>query len=175
MFRVSSLWLYFARGTDRLSELKKVLGPAFSEDLDPHYTHLLLIVELNAKEIRIGLRIHPKAWWEGQNLKQKCEKPAERTRCVELLNQIPDTFSLALHNWARTERCGSVRLDELGHFLRRYTPGEHWVALNRIHPREKVLEAGEELSTSIASDLARLVPFYQFIAWSKKNNHLFSS
>ena len=173
-FRVQSMWLYFARGADRLAELKSVLGPAFSEDLDPHYTHLLLVAEINAQEIKVGLRIHANAWWEGQNWKQKCGRSGEIGRCLNLLNQIPDSFEIRLHNWAHIDRCGSVRKDDLGNFLRRYQPGEHWATVQRTYSQEEAIELGSSFEETLANDLVRLVPIYKYIAWSKKNNHLFS-
>ncbi|MBI4615262.1 MAG: hypothetical protein HY720_16725 [Planctomycetes bacterium] len=170
-FRVDSMWVYFSRRLEELAGLRERLGPV-GEDLDPHFSQLLLLVEANAEGIVVSLKIHPGAWWEGHNLKAKCARPELRREFHALVKAVPG-FSLRLHDHRKEYPCGTLYADELANLLSRYSPGEHWLHLESRFAAEEVARAGAEVRAPLQAELLRLVPLFRWIGWRPDNDFLF--
>src|SRR5262245_20132376 len=125
---VSEMWTYLSRKSR--GALKMLFGEDLGKDLDPNYVQLLLLLSIDFDGVGLALRIHPQAWWEGQNVKNKC---ADETRLLEfraLLNAL-DGFVLSIHDYKKEYRCGKLFRDDVSTFFQYYTPGNHWLNLRR--------------------------------------------
>src|SRR5688572_11286029 len=67
--RVTRLWAYLTRAKKEKSALKRVLGAELGKDLDSAYRNAYLCFALEGQALEVSLRIHPDAWYDGQNLK----------------------------------------------------------------------------------------------------------
>jgi hypothetical protein len=170
-FKVDSIWGYFSRPEKEKRELRMLFGRALGKDLDPAFTHVLLVIGVGYDGAEVSLKIHQAAWWDGQNLKNRCQDEGDLRRFVEHLNALPG-FVLSIHDWRKEYKCGELYRSDLQNYFEYYEPGTHWLHLRlrflRDDPRLR-----DERFLEVASDaMRRLVPVYRFVAWSPENNHL---
>ena len=174
--RVRRLWTYLTRPKAEKTRLRKTLGAELAKDLDQAYKNAYLCVALEAEALEVSLRIHPEAWYDGQNLVNRLKREGlEPWR--DLLNAL-DGFQLRMHDWKGEWRCGALGVDRLEEYLGYYVPGEHRLSVERRWPappgaRAACFEPGAV--HALLDALLALVPLYRFTAWSKESDHLFSS
>lgn len=171
-YYVASQWVYFARSEKDRKALKKHLGAELGADLDPNYIHLLLMVEIDVLGLTVALRIHNKAWWDGENLKKKCRDEGELEKLLFLLNPL-EGFILSIHDWKKEYICGKLKKGDLINYFKYYIPGDHWLHLRSFLPREDPLTGTGEMLDWIREKVVALVETYQFIGWTPENNFLF--
>lgn len=171
-FAVDSQWVYFSPASQTLHHLKKILGTYVGADLDSHYTHTLLVIGIQQSGIYISLKIHPQAWWDGQNFKNKCGRREQQSLLLSFLHKL-DNFYLKLHDWPNKYCCNDITIDDLKNYLRYYTPGEHWLHLDYEIARETPVATSPDLVKFAAQQLLSLVAIYRFITWAVDNNYVF--
>jgi hypothetical protein len=171
--RVQRLWAYLTRGKKHKSALKRQLGAELGRDLDSAYRNAYLCLALESAALEVSLRIHPDAWYDGQNLVNRVKREGVKPWLAQL-NAL-DGFRLRLHDWKGEFRCGALTPEKLEEFLKYYTPGDHQLAVEKRWPasdgaRGGALEpgCGEEL----VRELLRLVPLFRFTVWSEESDHL---
>src|SRR5262245_47340089 len=117
-YSVSEMWAYLSRKSR--GSLKMLFGEDLGKDLDPNYVQLLLILSIDFEGVGIALRIHPSAWWEGQNVKNKCEDAARLEELRALLNAL-EGYTLTIHDWKKEYPCGKLYRDDVQAFFKYYT------------------------------------------------------
>lgn len=173
--RVRRLWAYVCRDKASKRKLRGVLGADLAKDLDASYRNAYLCVALEAEAVEVSLRIHPDAWFDGQNLVNRVKREGVE-RWTELLNALPGRF-LRLDDWKGEWRCGELARDRVEEFLRYYVPGELGLAIERRWPapagaRGAVLD--EDVPARLVDELAALAPMYRYLAWSAESDFLFA-
>jgi hypothetical protein len=173
--RVQRLWAYLARAKADKARLRKVLGRDLAKDLDSAYRNAYLCLAIEPEALEVSLRIHPDAWYDGQNLVKRvaAEGPGA---LLGLLNDLSG-FHLRLHDWKGEWPCGELPRERLEEFLTYWTPGEHSMTVERRFPapagaRGAVLEQG--VDAHLQAELLRLVPLYRYTAWSQESDFLFA-
>jgi len=173
--RVRRLWAYLTRPKAEKTKLRRVLGAELAKDLDSAYRNGYLCVAIEESALEVSLRIHPDAWYDGQNLAKRVAAQGSR-ELLGLLREL-DGFQLRLHDWKGEWRCSGLepeRLDELFGF---YVPGEHGLAVERRFPASGAARAaalGDKVPAMLADEVLRLLPVYRFALWSKESDFLFS-
>lgn len=172
--RVRRLWAYLTRPKAEKTRLRKVLGRDLAKDLDSAYRNAYLCLALEHDRLEVSLRIHPDAWYDGQNLKKRTAAEGVGG-WVEVLRQL-EGFQLRLHDWKGEWRCGpDLTTEQVEEFLRFWTPGEHQLVVDRRWP---VLGAGAaggpEVPAELVRELGRLQPLYRYAVWSQESEFLFS-
>lgn len=172
-FCVDSQWVYLSPTEQVYQTLRQnILGPELGQDLDTHYTQTLLLVGIHHLGLFISLKIHPSAWWDGHNLKNKCSQKEQRSQLLELLHRVPD-FSLRLHEWPNRHSCANMTMETLAQYFNYYVPMQHWLHLDRDIPKENALASSTEFTEFAQQQLVTLIPLYRFIVWSPENNYVF--
>lgn len=172
--RVERLWAYVTRGKKEKARLKKVLGAELAKDLDQAYRNAYLCVALEHDAIEVSLRIHPDAWFDGQNLAKRVKR--EGSRPLLALLRALDGYRLRLADWRGEWPCGTLTPEALDEFLKFYVPGEHLFAIERRWPAPagaRIPALAESVPTLLVDELVRLVPAYRFGAWSQESDFLF--
>ncbi len=176
--QVDRLWAYITRTKAQKSGLRKVLGRELAKDLDAAYRNAYLCVAIEHEALEVALRIHPDAWYDGQNMLNRVKREGARP-LLEELNQL-DGFTLRLHDWKGRWPLGSLSIEDLEEVLRFYQPGELGFVVERRWPiprdlaaRAQVLEA--DIPTTLETEWRRLIPLHRFVAWSSNSDYLFSS
>ncbi len=173
--RVTRLWAYLTRNRKEKSALKKTLGTELGKDLDSAYRNAFLCLALEAEALEVSLRIHPDAWYDGQNLKNRVAREGLRP-WLALLNQLGG-FRLRLHDWKGEWRCGEIEPEALEEFLKYYTPGDHRLAVERRYPAPEGARGGAlepECAQELQREALRLLPLYRHAAWSDESDFLLS-
>lgn len=174
--RVKRMWAYVCRGKKEKARIKRTLGPELGKDLDAAYRNAYFCVAIEDGALETSLRVHPDAWFDGQNLIQRTTKEGlEIWRA--LLNSTPG-YRLRLDNWKGEWICGQITSDWLREFFKYYKPGEMGMAVERRWPapagaRGPALAA--DVPAQLVDELRALAPLYRYAAWSRESDFLFPS
>jgi len=165
-YRVKEQRAYLCRGAKERKKLASFFGEALGKDAETHYIQTVLEVCLDDEIVEAALRIHPQAWWDGENLKKKLlNDPAELEQFCQLLRALPGGFNLKLHDWRADHWCASIKPGDVKELMQFYTPGEHWLHVQRQLPKEDALEMGPQAEAWVSSSLLSLLPVYRGILW----------
>ena len=174
--KVDRLWTYVCRGKQEKSRLRKVLGRDLAKDLDSAYRNVYLCIAIEHRALEVSLRIHPDAWFDGQNLVNRV-KAEGGGGLLERLNAL-DGFRLQLHDWKGEWLCGGLTPERLEEFLRFYTPGEHGLYVERRwpvpdQPGARGAALADDVPETLITETARLLDLYRYAAWSEESDFLF--
>jgi hypothetical protein len=173
--RVRRLWAYVCRGKQAKAKLKRVIGAELAKDLDAAYRNAYLCVALESEALEVSLRIHPEAWYDGQNLRNRVEREGPAL-WLALLNALPG-YQLRLDDWKGEWPCGKLGRDRWEEYLRYWKPGEKGLSVERRWPCPGLARGpalAPDVPRQLVDELVRLVPLYRFAAWSDESDHLFS-
>lgn len=164
-FRVSEQRAYLCRSNKERKKLKSFFGDALGKDADTHYIQTILEVSIDAQVLCVALRVHPLAWWDGENLKKRVLEKGEMEDWVGMLKELPPGFVLKMHDWRKLYWAKTANALEQREYFESYTPGNHWLHLERELPKEDVLEMGEEALAWAVESLLAPLGLYRFILW----------
>ena len=165
-YRVREQRAYLCRGAKERKKLATFFGDALGKDAETHYIQTVLEVCLDDEIVEAALRIHPQAWWDGEHLKkQLLNDPAALDGFCAKLKALPGGFNLKLHDWRADHWCASVTPGAVKELMQHYTPGDHWLHVQRQLPKEDALEMGPEAEAWVRSSLLSLLPVYHTILW----------
>jgi len=165
-YRVREQRAYLCRSPKERKKLATFFGEALGKDAETHYIQTVLEVCLDDQIVEAALRIHPQAWWDGEHLKKKLlgDPGALAEFCVRL-QALPSGFNLKLHDWRKDHWCAQARPGDVEEMLQHYTPGEHWLHVQRQLPKEDAVEMGLDAETWVRSSLLALLPIYRECLW----------
>ena len=173
--RVRRIWCYLMRPAGERKRLRSLLGPELGRDLDAAFRNAYLCLAVEAQALEVSLRIHPEAWYDGQNLKKRIAREGPQAWRA-LLNGLPG-WSLVMHDWKGEWRCGQLEPERLDEYLEAWTPGEHRLSLVQRFPAPAGAR-GPALSArapgELVSECLRLAPAYRYAAWSRESDFLFA-
>jgi hypothetical protein len=164
-YRVREQRAYLCRSPKERKKLASFFGEALGKDAETHYIQTVLEVCLDDQIVEAALRIHPQAWWDGENLRKKVKDPAAMADWCSRLRALPAGFSLRVHDWRKDNWASQAKPFEMQQLLEAYTPGNHWLHLHRQLPKEDAIGMGPEAQTWVRSSLLALLPAYRFILW----------
>ncbi len=165
-YRVREQRAYLCRSPKERKKLAAFFGEALGKDAETHYIQTVLEVSLDDQVVESALRIHPQAWWDGQNLKKKVsEDPEFCEQWAERLRALPPGFVLRLHDWRKNWWAVSIKPHDLREYFEAYTPGEHWLHLVRELPKEDAVDMGDDGPEWLAQSMLALLPVYESILW----------
>ncbi len=170
-FRVTQQWLYLTRTKKDKAPLKKVLGSELGKDLDSAYRNLYLSLTVDEQGLEIALKIHPDAWFDGQNLKNKCADEAKLREWLAILNTLAG-FEFRIHDWKKNYNASKCTRTDLLDFFKYYVPGEHRFTLFHRVGKEDPLASSHEFAALFLESFEKLLPAYRFSAWSLENDYL---
>lgn len=164
-YRVREQRAYLCRGPKERKKLATFFGEALGKDAETHYIQTVLEACIDDQIVEAALRIHPQAWWDGENLKKKLNDKAELSAFCDRLKALPPGFNLKLHDWRKDHWCAGIRPDDVRELMTHYTPGEHWLHVQRQLPKEDAVEMGPEAEAWVRTSLLALLPIYGSILW----------
>jgi hypothetical protein len=156
---------YLCRGPKLRKKLASFFGDALGKDAETHYIQTVLEVCIDDQIVEAALRIHPQAWWDGENLRKKLKEPTFQKEFVALLRALPPGFNLKLHDWKKDHWCSQIRVDDVVELMAHYTPGNHWLHVQRQLPKEDAIGMGPEAESWVRASLLYLLPVYNAILW----------
>lgn len=165
-FRVREQRAYLCRSDKERKKLAKFFGEALGKDAETHYIQTVLEACVDDQVVEAALRIHPQAWWDGENLKKRLlgSEDAMVEWCT-MLKALPVGFALRMHDWKKLYWARSANPQEMREYFETYTPGEHWLHLVRELPKEDAVEMGDEAPEWVATSLCSLLPIWRSILW----------
>lgn len=192
-YKVDSMWVYFGRGEAAKKAVKKRLGAELGKDVDPTYHGLILLVEIRGDpapegtgggpgrkgpgpegtggRVACGLKIHPAAWWDAQNLARRVQSADRESEALTaILNALPRGYAMTIGDWRRRYEAGKLYPADIRNYFQYYKPGEVWLHLLHETPCDAAVAAGPGLAGELAPRLAALAPLYWFAAWTPEND-----
>lgn len=170
--RVDSLRFYLSPSDKAKQEIKSLLGVDFAEDTDASYVGVNLVFVVAADEVRLGLRVHERAWWDVQNVRNRCATREGAEGFAAALNGVVGGYDLTMHNWQKRYPCGQLRWDDAMNYFRYLEPGVHRMQVARSIRKDAPELFQPGLCAMIAREFESLLPVYRFILWSPSNSHL---
>ncbi len=164
-YRVREQRAYLCRSAPERKKLAKYFGEALGKDAETHYIQTVLEVSLDDQVVEAALRIHPLAWWDGENLKKKVAVHEGMAEWCSMLAVLPAGFALKLHDWRKVYWAVEATPHGLREYFDSYTPGDHWLHLVRELPREDALAMGLDAPGWLTNSLMALLPPYRLILW----------
>jgi hypothetical protein len=164
-YRVRELRAYLCRSDQERKRLARFFGDALGKDAETHYIQTVLEVSIDHQVVEAALRVHPQAWWDGENLKKKVAAPDGLQQWTAMLNALPKGFGLRLHDWKNVHWAGSAKAFDLKETFGFYTPGNHWLHIVRELPQEDALAMAVEAPEWAVQSLLALLPLYRFVLW----------
>lgn len=165
-YRVREQRAYLCRSPKERKKLASFFGEALGKDAETHYIQTVLEVCLDDQIVECALRIHPQAWWDGENFKKRAtQDPVRLEELTALLRALPPGFHLKVHDWKKDNWCAQAKAAELKETLSHYTPGNHWLHIQRQLPKEDALAMGPDAENWVKSSLLSLLPVYKFTLW----------
>ena len=165
-YRVREQRAYLCRSPKERKKLATFFGEALGKDAETHYIQTVLEVCLDDQVVESALRIHPHAWWDGENLKKAVLERGESGKWIEMLKALPPGFSLRMHDWRKMYWAAQANEQEMREYFETYTPGDHWLHLCRELPKEDALEMGTDACQWAITSTLALLPAYRFILWT---------
>ena len=172
-FRVAQQCTYLSRGKKERTLLKKHLGSEIGEDLDTDYIHTQLVLQIDEQGLIFALRIHAKAWWDGENLKRLLGDEDERPGIASALQPL-EGYHLRVHDHKRTRKCKGIDDLELAEMRKSFTPGEHWLHVERRFERDDLFVTSGGFEQRAVAEWKRLLPAYRCFCWHPDNDRLFA-
>jgi transcription antitermination factor NusG len=196
--QVEAQHLYFSRNEEARKELDRIIerGQSLASRIDdptPQRNHLFLALTVAHERVELGLRLHPDARVDRQNLERKCEDHFEREKLVGQLRRLPAGFTIGLAQGpiADAHEVDETRVRELlesfaapppapasplGAFAASLPgaapPPSRLLTIGLAVPRAEVVAAGPAFGERAAEALTALLPLYHFIAWSRDNDYV---
>lgn len=164
-FRVREQRAYCCRSKRERSKLAKFFGEALGKDAETHYIQTVIEVSLDEQVVEAALRIHPQAWWDGENLKKKVADPAGMAAWCNALKALPPGFVLRMHDWKKNYWATSANPQEMREYFETYTPGNHWLHLVRELPREDAVAMEDSAAEWLVESMLAVLPVYRMILW----------
>jgi hypothetical protein len=164
-YRVREQRAYLCRNPKERKKLAGFFGEALGKDAETHYIQTVLEVCIDDQIVEAALRIHPQAWWDGENLRKKVADAAQMEEWCRRLRALPKGFVLKMHDWKKNYWAAEAKVGEMKGYFGSYQPGNHWLHLQRQLPKEDALAMGPDASQWIRTSLLSLLPLYQFILW----------
>jgi hypothetical protein len=164
-YRVREQRSYLCRSDKERRKLASFFGDALGKDAETHYIQTVLEVSIDHQVVEAALRIHPQAWWDGENLRKKLATPAGLAEFAAMLNALPAGFGLRLHDWRNVHWAGAAKEGALKETFGYYQPGNHWLHVVRELPQEDALAMGLEAPDWLVQSLLALLPMYGFALW----------
>lgn len=165
-YRVREQRAYLCRSDKERRKLASFFGEALGKDAETHYIQTVLEVSIDDQVVEAALRIHPQAWWDGQNLKKKVEAADGLASWTAMLNALPPGFAMRVHDWRSLQYAGAAKAHEVKQLLAAYTPGEHWLHVLRMLPREDAVACGSDGPEWVVESLLSLLGMYRFVLWT---------
>jgi hypothetical protein len=173
--QVDAQHLYFWRSPQARKEIDGIIDRARTiaslvEDPSPQRSHVFLAVSLTHEHVEIALKLHPDARVDRQNLERKCEDFFARDKLVSLVHALPGEWLVGLTggDMVAAEAFDDEALQRvLATFLQ---PGSQWLTIARRYPRAGGTAGSPTFGDLARTDLAALLPIYQFIAWTRDND-----
>ncbi|MCC6782681.1 MAG: hypothetical protein IT457_07535 [Planctomycetes bacterium] len=165
-FRVREQRAYLCRSDKERKKLAAFFGEALGKDAETHYIQTVLEVSLDGQVIEAALRIHPQAWWDGENLRKKLGTPAGMTEWCQMLKALPPGYALRIHDWKKSYWANVATPREMQEMASAYTPGNHWLHLVRELPAEDAIGMELQAPEWAVTSLLALLPLYRFTLWA---------
>jgi hypothetical protein len=178
--QVSGQHAYFSRNEGARKELDAIIDrgrtmAAIIDDPTPQHSHIFLALSVTQAMADVSLKLHPDAKVDRQNLERKCEDFFEREKLLVLLRGLGDGFQVGrvpTDPAARTESllpAATLSEEQLVGVLADTAAGALWFYAGLRVMREDA-RVGAGFGDLAREALGKLLPIYQFIAWTRDND-----
>lgn len=175
--------LYFSRNEAARRELDSIITrdrglASLIEDPSPQRSHVFLLVQLSEDQLLIGLRLHTDATVDRHNLEKKVAEPWLRDELLALACQLDDRFAIGVGDGkSETMLMRELASESLEAMLTALAAplGPHesrWLTVAHTMKAAAAVARGSDIVEDIRAELRALLPLYQFIAWSRDNDHV---
>ncbi|MDG1455446.1 MAG: hypothetical protein P8R38_04510 [Planctomycetota bacterium] len=172
-FKVDKQWVYLSRAESERKELQGRLGQEIGEDLGSDYNHAVLVLEIQHSGLTLALRIHPRAWWDGENLRRQMGRQEGRENLAAAVKPLKG-FRLRIDDNKTSRACETVDEIEWMTVRKHFTPGEHWMHIEKHIDGDSLFVSSGGFQERLLDEWSRLLPAYKLFCWHKNNDELFA-
>lgn len=177
--RVDAQWLFFGRTEDARRELATIIDKEHSiadnlRDAGHQKRELMLAVKVHAGGVDVMMGLHRHAWVDARNGAEKLELDWERERLGRLLADLATSAASGMHLVGPTSTTPVAELtpEKVQEELRALGANAEWFVLGRNFPPDAPDVMSASFSRTVGDIFLALLPCYEFLAWSRENDHV---
>ncbi len=173
--RVESQWLYYCRSPAQAQELARFLErtelqPGKIFNLAPQDKHASLALVIDVTGVRCGIIVHAGAWVDRKNFAAKLQNSWDRERLQQVLGAMPAELGIGFGDETLPAReMEPAAFDSLAEMLE---SDERRFVCGRTIAAADATSMAAELGNTLRETFSALLPLYQFLTWSRQNDHI---
>lgn len=174
--RVDAQWLYYTRTQTHAQDLAKFLEktelkPDKIFNIAPQEKHIALAVVIDNAAVHVGLFIHPGAFVDRRNFAAKLTHTWDREKLKQVLGECDGLLTLGFDESERVV-AREMELDAFGWLADTLASDERRFSVAHTFAKDDAIALGVGLGDTVVRLVSGLVPLYQFVAWSRSNDHI---
>lgn len=174
--RCDAQWLYYTRTQTHAQDLARVLEktelkPDKIFNIAPQEKHIALACIVDNKAVHVGLFMHPGAWVDRRNFAAKLQHSWDREKLKQVLAEVDPLLTLGFGEDERVvaREMELAAFESLGEMLAK---DERRFSVGHTFAKDEAMGQAGAFSDVVVRLLAHLVPVYEFVAWTKGNDHI---
>jgi hypothetical protein len=171
---------------EKLIDRKKSLSAAIG-DPAPHQSHAFLALRIDAKQLEVGVEVHPDAWVDTRNLRARLADPALTLELTSALEALPEQFAVGVADGGSSAgqsgqagrgapeipdriEAQKVTSETVRTLLDRGEREGRSLWIGWSVPRDVVITHSAVLGDQLEDAALALGPIYKLIAWAPDND-----
>lgn len=174
--RVENQHLFFSRNAEARKEIDGIISrkrsmAALIEDPSPLRNHIFLAVMIDHQQVELSLKLHSDAAVDRDNLVRKTVEYFQREKLLQMIQDLPAEYAVGIVGREEHPAAG-VDDETLQQLIQDLPSAESWFVLRRSLSRDDSIVQQPDFVDLARDTLATLLPAYNFIAWSRDNDHV---
>jgi transcription antitermination factor NusG len=172
--RVDAQHLFFSRNAAARQEIEGLIDKgrtlaSLIDDPTPYRKHVFLSAGIDADKVEIALKLHADARIDRDNLERKCQEYFHRERLTTILRALPEENRIGVVGGTSVSPA-ELDDDRLRAVLAEFAGGGSWLFAGRAFARTDPLVRDARFSDVAREEMARLLPAFHFVAWTRDND-----
>ena len=172
--RVEAQHLFFSRHVEARREIEGLIDKqrtlaSLIDDPTPYRKHIVLVVTIDYERVDIALKLHADARIDRDNLERKCSDYFHRERLTAILKDLPDEYRIGVIGGA-THEPKAIDDAAVQALIAELAAIGSRLDVTRRYPRTDSELYGPGFGEIAQQELRRLLPAFQFIAWTRDND-----
>jgi transcription antitermination factor NusG len=171
---VSEMLIYYTRTEEERKAILPLLDsrialPEQLSDPQEHHKHAILGVRISQSGVDTGFMLHSRAWVDVMNILNRCKKPEERARFVQMVNRLDGTAVIAPSVVLATKEFSSAHIEQMEEAVLNY---DFTIFFGVSFGRDAKEPRSPAFASLVNKTLLSCLPIYDFALWRLSQDFL---